>query len=717
MCDENIAVSIRSLNQMSSIVPNRIEKLKVASLSAGLVAGFTTDCVFNEDLSLAKGYDELVASRVDKLANVLKNYIVLNQTWYNTGAKTISEMRNIFITGRKHPLTTIGNMFALLNHVEQDHPTTAALSLLMMYDINLEMPFYRLLNNTREMGLLKALQQFNDSLIKSAKRINSDGVRLDILDDSKLAVINSTIAGMIIGYAEPLPSTQVDFNNYYATTAYPFGASLVNQLVEKLTIDTEMLFAVYRDTLETRYELAYEPVAIAKGLLSLVRKNEILPQDMSQAIRDANTDELVTYVVGMINGVYAARKDQLERSVLHELDYLAIHENPLADMLNKPESNEDIQARMDELVASAESFLMDTYTIDEKQLREFRRVSVEALSGKQALGIGMMILGGALMAWAVYITFFKQSATLVKKTHDYHEETKKRVEEINKVLAAAEKIRMENHTAFKKRLEEATKRIQLTPALRHTNLTDATVAKKTAETVSKQIGVETKAEKIKMPEVKFTLVGELGERQPDLSVEKITDQLNTFVLYQQAISQNELESYILPEKFKSLKSVNAFDNYMGKVLNDIQIAGKKYRPRPWGNTTGKVITHTQLSKYIDMNLLDDNVSERLRKCTEYAEANVTRTSKIDYEARGKEYEEIIKSAIPDISEEDLKECLASIRDVNKEIQRMYKIMGEAFIWFNKNVLAWDQAAVQHLAAVKTITSIFKVDPATDKIMV
>ena len=73
MCDQNIAVSIRNLNQMSSIIPNRMEKLKLASLSAGIVAGFTTDCFYDTDTSLSKGYDATVSDRVNGLSNVLKN--------------------------------------------------------------------------------------------------------------------------------------------------------------------------------------------------------------------------------------------------------------------------------------------------------------------------------------------------------------------------------------------------------------------------------------------------------------------------------------------------------------------------------------------------------------------------------------------------------------------------------------------------------------------
>ena len=363
MCDQNIAVSIRTLNQMSSIIPNRMEKLKLASLSAGIVAGFTTDCLYDTNTSLGKGYDATVSDRVNDLAKVLKNYIVLNKSWYETGARTVSDVRNIFLTGRRHPLNTLNNVFSIITQVELNQNYTEssmkimlAKSILCEYGISLDKPFHRLITQALDKGLLAALLDFREGVIANAKRITPEGKRLDILDDEKLSCILSVIAGLVMGYVEPLPSTSVDFNGYYATTAYPFGATLVNELVEKLTINTETVFSTYRSTLETRYEITYEPVATVRGLIALLISNDVFAKDTAEAITNSNQAELIEYIISMVKGVYDVRKEALERSVLHDLDYLPIDtNNPILDMVNAPESREDIQKRMEELTSSSEA--------------------------------------------------------------------------------------------------------------------------------------------------------------------------------------------------------------------------------------------------------------------------------------------------------------------------------------------------------------------------
>lgn len=722
MCDENIAVSIRTLNQMSSIIPNRMEKLKLASLSAGIVAGFTTDCSYGDDLSLMRGYDTLVAPRVESLSHVLRSYIVLNKTWYNTGAQSISNIRNIFITGRKHPVNTIKNAFAIIskvesnqNNIEGDMTLFHGLYILNQYGIDLDAPFYRLLESTREKGLLHTVKAFREHVIKTAKRITKDGTRLDILDDSKLEVITSVMTGLIMGYCEPLPTTTVDFNQYYATAAYPYGLSLLNELVEKLTVNTDLIFNTYRSTLETRYELSYEPVATVRGVLALLMGNNILAEDMSKSIDTSNKEELLDYIVGMVKGVYDVRKSAAEREVLHDLDFLPV--NPIHELVNVPESPEELSKRMEEMVASVESLLNVPIVFDEAGLRKIKTVSIERLNGRQITGLAMVVLGGAMMAWAVYYTFFKQTATLAKKTSDYHEQAQKHIDQINKDLANAQRLRQVNAEAFKKQLEETSKRLKLSPALQNTSLVDSVVANKVSEAVAKQLGSGTKVEDMKLPVIKYTMTGNLGAEQPDLSKSSIKEQLSTFVLYQKAIANNELESHILPEKFKTISSVEQFDKYISETEVYLKRLSKDFAPRPWTNKTGKEITQDQLFKYIKINLLDKQVSDQLENCAKFAEANTNRVSSIDYEARSKEYEEIIKSSIPNISDEDLKECLISIRDLNKNIQTLYRRMGDAFIWFQKNVMAWDQLAVKHMHAIKIINDTFKTDPKTGKIIV
>ncbi len=722
MCDENIAVSIRTLNQMSSILPNRMEKLKLASLAAGIVAGFTTDCTYSEDFSLSRGYDNDVAGRVETLARVLRSYIVLNTSWYNTGARTVSDLRNVFITGRRHPLNTVENIFSLISQVESaqnnyegDIRNYAARSILYEYDIDMNTPFYRLINDTKENGLLKTLVGYREHLIKTAKRVTTDGKRLDILDNDKIATVISVIAGFIIGYCEPLPTSPVDFEQFYSTTAYPFAMSLLNELVEKVSIDTGLVFNAFRAALETRYELAFEPVATVRGVIGVMITNEILAKDMAEAIKNSHKEELLSYIVGMVKGVYDVRKSAAEREVLHELDFLPV--NPIHELVNVPESPEELSKRMEELVASTESLLNTNFDFDEKALRHIKSVSVERLNARQITGLAMVVLGGVMMAWAVYYTFFKQSATLAKKTADYHKEAKDRMEKINKDLAEAQRLRAVNAEAFKKQLEEATQRLKLSPALQQTSLVDNKVANNVSEVVINQIRSGTKIEEMKLPVIKYTLVGNLGTEQPDLSKSSIKEHLGTFALYQKAIANNELESHILPEKFKAISSVEQFDKYIAETTVFLKRLSKDFTPRPWVNKAGKEITQDQLLKYININLLDKQVSDQLDQCVKFAEANANRVSSIDYEARSKEYEEIIKSSIPNISDEDLKECLISIRDLNKNIQTLYRRMGDAFIWFEKNVMAWDQLAIKHMHAIKIINDTFKTDPKSGKIIV
>lgn len=357
MCDQNIAVSIRNLNQMSSIIPNRMEKLKIASLSAGMVAGFTTDCLYSKDISLSKGYNDTVKHRVDKLAITLRDHIVLNTTWYDVGAITISNFRNIFTVGRKHPTFTLSNILTLINNVESDYPAASAAIILDKYSIPYDILFHRLIDMVYDEGLSATLLSYKQDIVKKAMRIRANGERLDIFDESQISIVISTLAGILLGYTEQLPSTIVDFNNYYAQVAYPSALTYINQLVEKLHIDTTLVFSIFRDTLETRYELAYEPVAVTKGVIELIINNASLPEDMVNVINQTSYVELTDYIVKMVKEVYVARQDEIARSVLHELDYLPIVINPIVDMVNRPESMEEVEQRIVEQTDSTESLI------------------------------------------------------------------------------------------------------------------------------------------------------------------------------------------------------------------------------------------------------------------------------------------------------------------------------------------------------------------------
>jgi hypothetical protein len=714
MCDQNIAVSIRNLNQMSSIIPNRMEKLKLASLSAGIVAGFTTDCFYDADTSLSKGYDATVSDRVNDLSSVLKNYIVLNKSWYDSGARTISDIRNIFITGRKHPLNTLNNVFSVITRIEFNQNAmdngvkiNAAKNILMKYDLSLDIPFHRLITNTREKGLLVTLNGFRENIIKSAKRITSDGKRLDILDERQLSIIISVVAGLIIGYAEPLPSTTVDFNEYYATTAYPFAVSLTNELVEKLTIDTDSLFAAYRSTIEARYELTYEPVATVRGLLSILTTNDILSKNMSEAITNSNKEELIEYIVSMVKGVYDVRKEHLERSVLHELDHLPI-DTPFYQMFNKPESHADIQKCMEEMVTSVESILLTKYDIDLKN-----QVSLEAMTGSQKFGVLLVVLGGALMAYAIYLEFFKKEKVVAAKTIDFKADVNKQLEATNKML----KQQAANHAAISAHVNDVMGNIDkiLDDALGENWKTSLSIdntndAKKVVTAVSNGLGSSNPdVSQIKLSTVKYELKGDLGEAIGDLSKTTISDNLKRFVKYKAALANNELEAKILPTKFTNIKSIADFDKYIWQVKDEIAIISKTYRPMPWHNDTGKIVTDEQVLGYMKVNFNNPELTKGLEECVRFSETNIDRVSKINYEQLATEYETILKKNIPTISDKQLKSSLADIASLNKKIQEVYRFMGTAFIRFNKLVMAWDDVVRRRN---KTITNALKVITST-----
>lgn len=713
MCDQNIAVSIRTLNQMSSIIPNRMEKLKLASLSAGIVAGFTTDCFYDESMSLAKGFDATVSDRVNGLSHVLKNYIVLNKSWFDTGARTISDARNIFITGRKHPLTTLGNIFSMVtlieynqNAMENGLQISTARSIITKYGLSLDIPFYRLLTCTREKGLLATLTGFREDIIKKAKRIDSHGQRLDILDETQISTIVSVVAGLIIAYTEPLPSTPVDFNDYYAVTAYPFAMSLTNQLVEKIQIDTTALFSAYRSGLETRYELSFEPVASVRGLMEVLINNDVLATDMAEAITNSNKGELLDYIVGMVKGVYDVRKEALERSVLHNLDYLPI-DNPIADMVNRPETHDEIQQRMEDLIASTESILINDYGICEKELRSFRRVSLETLTGRQALGIAMMIVGGALMAWAVYVTFFKKSADLANKTSDFQKAFDEQMAATRQMLTTTNNQLYANGLEFNKRMDQ--QRESIKPKLEKLN------GDKLPDSKVDSI-VKTKVDKLSSGKPTDVIIDDFKykmthttESISDLSNVKCSEVVQKYITYQKAVLAGEIESWIIPERFKGIKSVEAFDAYFEKARHYIQTMSTKFGAKNLPALSSPYVSGKQLKAFVGNNNADTELTNKMAECAKFMDETASRAEKIDYEARAAEYEAAIKSGIPDISEEDLKECLSLIKKLNTDLQGQYKLLGTNFVRFNKDHIAWNSIAIKELTTIQLLVSKFKVD--------
>lgn len=340
MCDENIATSINSLSRMSSIIPQSLERIKVTSLAAGIIASVTTDTLYNEEVSLIKGYNTNVVSRVDKLYNVISDRVVLNKSWYESGAKLTADIKNIFTIGRSHPLFTMENVFSFINLTDPDFVTNTALATVKIYGIDLDVRFNNTLEIARTNGIAKAMEFNKNNFIKSAKRIDSDGNRLPLFDEFKLSEILSPLLGVTLGYLEPLPTSSVDFNEYYTKTAYMHAVTVLNEMVEKFQLNTDVVFEAYRDTFETRYELVYEPSVLIPGIVALMNQKDLLPTAIKEAVLRTNKISLVNYIQEVVKAVYVARQEAIERSVLHELNYLPMVGNPVEDILNTLESRE-----------------------------------------------------------------------------------------------------------------------------------------------------------------------------------------------------------------------------------------------------------------------------------------------------------------------------------------------------------------------------------------
>lgn len=711
MCDQNIAVSIRNLNQMSSIIPNRMEKLKLASLSAGIVAGFTTDCFYDTDTSLSKGYDATVSDRVNDLSSVLKNYIVLNKSWYDSGARTISDIRNIFITGRKHPLNTLNNVFSVITRIEFNQNAmdngvkiNAAKNILMKYDLSLDIPFHRLITNTREKGLLVTLNGFRENIIKSAKRITSDGTRLDILDERQLSIIISVVAGLIIGYAEPLPSTVVDFNEYYATTAYPFAVSLTNELVEKLTIDTDSLFAAYRSTIEARYELTYEPVATVRGLLSILTTNDILSKNMSEAITNSNKEELIEYIVSMVKGVYDVRKEHLERSVLHELDYLPI-DTPVYEMFNKPESHTDIQKRMEEMLVSNESALIELNNLyNQRDFHRYRSISTEAMTGTQKMGIMFMILGGALMAWAVYATFFKNAAKHTSDVQALRNQINKDMAAINITLKEPAKTTNVDFAAQSKRIQEK---------LNHLKVTGDT------KDLSKQILQGNPIQDIKSNSVSYAHNGDKLAAFYDFSKFKVSQEFVTYSAFMKGMTDGLLEE-LFDKRFDNVKNLTEMRAVCAAIDQDLVGLKQRYGLKFPNEIKGTTVTTTQLTDYMKINVYDATFIQSLEKAETECTAAYKGISSMNMDEVLKTLDaELVAHGVNDA---DRKQMGLLVKKTITNMTNSFKDIAKSYLLLISNVRAWDGLVIKHLKVTRLILKDLDVieqmhNPAVSKIRI
>ena len=694
MCDQNIAVSIRTLNQMSSIIPNRMEKLKLASLSAGIVAGFTTDCFYDESMSLAKGYDATVSDRVNGLSRVLKNYIVLNKSWFDTGARTISDARNIFITGRKHPLTTLGNIFSMVtlieynqNDMEKGLQINAARSTLVKYGLSLDVPFYRLLTCTREKGLLVTLTGFREDIIKKAKRIDSHGQRLDILDETQISTVVSVVAGLIIAYTEPLPSTPVDFNDYYAVTAYPFAMSLTNQLVEKMQIDTTVLFGAYRSGLETRYELAFEPTTSVRGLMEVLINNNVLATDMAEAITNSNKGELLDYIVGMVKGVYDVRKEALERDVLHNLDYLPIDDNPISDMVNRPESHDEIQERMQAMLVSNEAAVIEIEKLlNSRELTRYRTISNEAMSGSQKLGILFMVLGGALMAWAVYATFFKNAASSTKNVQAFHEQINKDMAQLDSDMANINNKRTNPLSKEKAdSLQEKANKAGYTGNVN--NLANAATSANHVTDINKS-------------DIAYKHRGNTISVFYDYSQFKVGLEFEKYEKFVDLMNSDFLDAILNSDELKKCNNADDFKRILDKVLTTMENGAKAYALKFPAVYNSPTITSGQLSNYVKNNVHD----AKLIKTMEEVEATCTQAyvglDHLDVEAFIKELDaELIKN---NIDEATRKLMGNHFKAAVKRILDMFKEFAKAYLLLIGNVRVWDHAVVTHMKLTRLV---------------
>lgn len=697
MCDENIAVSVRKLSQMSSVIPNRLEKIKLTSLAAGVVAGFTTDSSYGADISVQKGYDQTVAPRVNELKKIISNTLIVNTTWLNMGATSISTIRNVFITGRQHTLNTVKNLFSLLTVVEyqQANPTNAnlineGLDVMRKYGIDYDIPLYRIVNDANENGIVTAITKFVERMVQSAKRITEEGERLPILDESQISKTASVLAGAVLGYMEEVPSSNVDFEEYYINNAYPAVSTDVNELIESRLISTEHLFATYRSTIETRYELMHEPNAIIRGVLSLCTSNHLLPDEVVKAIQDANREEYVEYIIAMVKGVYDVRKDALERTVMHELVGLPI--NPLHGM-TRHETNDEITEQITELMASSEAYALTAYDFDESH------ISLEMST--KTMGIAMMVLGAGLMAWAVYATFFSKSANSAHKAGDIKERTDKVIAQVHASIKEAHDRHM-TLNAMMKDFEEDNNNILI--AIQKSTEGTSTKAKpmEIVTDIANSIEKKTDTLEVTLNKLSFTITG--NKPMADLSEVDINLVLVKYELYQKAINQGELEQYVKPERFSGLRTVEDFDNYFETSRMRIQRAITEYSPTKLPElSTFPEVKGTAIQKYLKRNYSHDNQhSAKFKKCGEYSEEMAKKLEAVDKDAQAAQYEKIVRGAIKDISDEDLKECLSLINKLHRLIQDTYKNVGMNYNKFNLDYIAWNTVVLKHAKNVNQI---------------
>ena len=687
MCDENIAVSVRKLSTMSNIVPVGIDKLKLASLAAGTVAGFTTDCIGDINHSQLKTYNALTYERNTKLMHAVKQQIILNKAWFETGASVVFKIRNTFITGRRDTLCTIENIFNLTNGIKLAQGIGGELAAIIntaRAEYNLyQIPFTDKLSSINDViadkGLIGALKDYRECIIKTAKRINSEGKRLPILDNDRISTMITPIVAIVLAYAESLPTGQVDFNEYYAKIAYPNAADIVNQVVEEIIIKPSDLFDIYRSVLEMRYELAFVPTDTVKGVLTFISHKDILPELYSTAIATTNTELFKEYIRDMVDGVYQSRKDAVERDVLHNFTGLPVIANPVTDVVY---GNESLEMRFSNYAAALEKLNVKEMellnNLDSKFLRKQLAISTEAISGRQAAGILMIILGGALMAWAVYSTFFKNSASSAKSMADFREQMNKEMQQLDKMMAD---LGSDANWAATIKAEKTAKAVE-----------GAGLVSPVANN-AKAIGKSNNVADIKDSSIVYEAKSNLDNLY-DISKINVVTEVNKYSTYIKIIEQSVIDKLLDDNLFKGAKTVNEVKVICDGLTKSMSDIANKYTIKLGNPLKDNKISADVLSTYIKHNVFDKNFVKVMLDVESNSIDAHYKFEKLDVADVVKAIEEELEKH--KVSDADKKAMGGHMRTMFSTITSEYKRLAKSYTDLIGNVRVWDGVVVKHM---------------------
>lgn len=713
MCDENIATSINSLSRMSSIIPQSLERIKVTSLAAGIIASVTTDTLYNEEVSLIKGYNTNVVSRVDKLYNVISDRVVLNKSWYESGAKLTADIKNIFTIGRSHPLFTMENVFSFINLTDPDFVTNTALATVKIYGIDLDVRFNNTLEIARTNGIAKAMEFNKDNFIKSAKRIDSDGNRLPLFDEFKLSEILSPLLGVTLGYLEPLPTSSVDFNEYYTKTAYMHAVTVLNEMVEKFQLNTDVVFEAYRDTFETRYELVYEPSVLIPGIVALMNQKDLLPTDIKEAVLRTNKISLVNYIQEVVKAVYVARQEAIERSVLHELNYLPMVGNPVEDILNTLESREEIERKMEALVASSENLIINISdqtatedfisgihdiinSVNQQYLDD--QISVEMGIAKTA-GIALLILGGVIAAYLIYSKMFNSSSDKTKAVSDSHAKTTKAVETATNAIKDLDSSKV-NLAQSQKELNDSNGKLQQT-------MKQHGISGKGSD-VGKAVLNANSVEDVRTTLVKFNLLHghtSVPVELWDLHNYDVAQKLSTYYSWLKMVEEGDgYDDGLSNITGNPNLPVDTIISNCGKIIKGMENTFNSRKLKTPKKLSDPNVTMDNICKYININVYSDSVLKHFKDIEEMS-------LKISEHFKDNEAEEMLKEAEEAFreagkSEEDIKKIMKSVKEVLTFMFSGIKQQNVDYLNLLMNIRMWDSAALKHANLTRATITLF-----------